>query len=302
MRFPKLSTATLFVISCCGFLSAAQERQLPYDAIVETEGEYVRSGPGPTFYPTDRLKKGNKITVHRHDPGGWCMIAPPTGSFSWIRAEYIEKTGKDRGVLKKNNVVVHVGSNVNPDEYTTIQGNLSKGDAVEILGEKMFLFEGVSKQMYKITPIKKEWRWITRKAIVPADSLRDDPFSTQPPARKPKPSGPVADRDELDPNSFAKPISTGPVPVRSGDDAIEEQPITRPAKKPSVKSDSPAKTEKSDSSEFRSQLDEIDRDFRAMIQQDPSAWQLDDITKRYQELEDHVTQPAHSNILSLRRE
>ena len=106
-------------------VAGAEDRKYPYQAIVEIDGEYVRSGPGQSFYPTDKLKKGDKVTVHRHDPGGWCMIAPPPGSFSWIRSDYVQRSGESGGVLKANNVVVHIGSALNPDEFTTIQGNLS---------------------------------------------------------------------------------------------------------------------------------------------------------------------------------
>ena len=74
MRIPYLSP-TVIVVLCCAVLGA-EERKFPYQAIVETDGEYVRSGPGPNFYPTDKLKKGDKVTVIRHDLGGWCMITP----------------------------------------------------------------------------------------------------------------------------------------------------------------------------------------------------------------------------------
>ena len=146
-----------------GLVVLAEDRKFPYEAIVEVEdGENVRSGPGPKYYPTDKLQKGDRVLVHRHDPGGWCMISPPPGSFSWIRAEHVQKSGKDSGVLKTNGVVVHIGSTINPEEFTTVQANLSKSDAVEILGEKNFQFDDGPRLMYKISPVKREWRWIPR--------------------------------------------------------------------------------------------------------------------------------------------
>jgi len=67
-----------------------QSRKFPYQAIITENETYIRSGPGSRYYPTARLSQGANVTVHRHDPGGWYMIAPPSGSFSWIRAEYVD--------------------------------------------------------------------------------------------------------------------------------------------------------------------------------------------------------------------
>ena len=44
------------------------------------------SGPGKNYYPTDKLHKGEKVEIYRHDPGGWCAIKPPRQSFSWVSA------------------------------------------------------------------------------------------------------------------------------------------------------------------------------------------------------------------------
>ena len=257
-----LVRSALFVAVCLVDVShfitqaTAQDRKFPYEAVVDLDGEYVRSGPGPNFYPTEKLKRADKVMVHRHDPGGWCMIAPPSGSFSWILAEHVQKSGDNAGVLKANNVVVHIGSSINPDEFTTIQGNLSKGDAVQILGEKTFVFEDRSKLMYKISPIKREWRWIPRKALVASDAIRSEPFPAEPLPRGKKPSGPVA--EGLDPDAFAKPISTGPAPLGG----------------------------------------KIDRQFREMVMQEPPTWNLDNIAEQYRTLDKEVSQPAMSHVLA----
>ena len=87
------------------------------------DGENVWSGPNPKkHYATSRLDKGQRVKVIRHDPGGWCMIAPPEGSFSWVRASYVDR---ETGALKENRIFVHVGSELNPDEFMTIQRELS---------------------------------------------------------------------------------------------------------------------------------------------------------------------------------
>lgn len=287
-----LVSMLLFSAGPCADFAAAQEKQFPYEAIVEVDGEYVRSGPGPTFYPTDKLKRGDKVMVHRHDPGGWCMVTPPPGSFSWIRAEHVQKSGEDRGVLKANNVVVHIGSNINPEEFTTIQANLSKGDAVQILGEQNFPFDGGQKLMYKISPVKREWRWIPRKALAASNAIRSEPFQDEPAPRPKKPSGPVAENIEIDPDAFAKPISTGPVPKAMIEDV---SPAAKPKRNDTG---SLAKVEPTDG--FRASLDKIDSKFREMIQDEPPTWDLKSIEQQYRALETQASQPSISNTIGLR--
>ena len=292
MRSPWFAALCLVLVSQFVTSVQAQDRKFPYEAVIDVEGEYVRSGPGPGFYPTDKLKRGEKVLVHRHDPGGWCMIAPPAGSFSWIRAEHVQKSGNDRGVLKANKVVVHVGSAINPDEFTTIQGNLSKGDAVEILGEKSFTFEDGPKLMYKVSPVKREWRWIPRKALLASDAIRSEPFPAEPPARQKKPSGPVADQHQLDPDAFAKPISTGPMPIGN---EHEDRRNTKPRP-----GEANAPANGNALTGFRARLDQIDQQFREMIQQEPSTWNLNDIAQQYRSLDREASQPAVSNTIALR--
>ena len=285
MRFPFLTALVIVVISQA--VVQAEDRKLPYQAIVEADGEYIRSGPGPNFYPTDKLKKGDKVNVIRHDPGGWCMIAPPSGSFSWIRAEHVQRTGDSTGVLKANKVVVHVGSALSADEFTTIQGNLSKGNAVQILGEKSFPFEDGPKPMYKISPIQREWRWIHRKGIIAADAIQSEPFPGESAPRK-KPTGPVADQIELDPDAFAHPISTGDSVTRSGN---SNPRTTKPSGTENVL--------QADTG-FLDRLDDVDSQFRDMIKHEPASWNLHEIERQYAQLDNEATQPSQSKTIALR--
>jgi uncharacterized protein YgiM (DUF1202 family) len=58
----------------------AQSTTFPYEAIVDADDVYARSGPGKRYYPTMKVRSGLRVSVYRHDPGGWYMIAPPPGS------------------------------------------------------------------------------------------------------------------------------------------------------------------------------------------------------------------------------
>ncbi len=41
--------AAAFIVICHQSAVQADDRTYPYQAIVEVDGEYVRSGPGPSF-------------------------------------------------------------------------------------------------------------------------------------------------------------------------------------------------------------------------------------------------------------
>jgi len=157
-------------ILVCLQTAQAQIRQFPYQATIEEDDVYVRSGPGRRYYSTAKLKRGIRVTVHRHDPGGWYMIAPPENSFSWVRAKYVKKLLNNRGTLKKNNVIVRVGSHFG-DDHDVEQVRLSIGDEVEILSEKTFETTQGKIRMYKISPPRGEFRWISGRAVSPADAI-----------------------------------------------------------------------------------------------------------------------------------
>ena len=82
----RLSLVAVCALSALRGLPARAEQAFPYKAYVTAAEVYVRSGPGRTFYPTDKLHTGDQVEVYRHDPGGWCAIRPPEGSFSWVSA------------------------------------------------------------------------------------------------------------------------------------------------------------------------------------------------------------------------
>ena len=256
--------------------SSADRPSFPYEAIVDVEdGESVWSGPDyKKHYPTSQLNKGDRVKVYRHDPGGWCMIAPPKGSFSWVRDLYIRQDTQNTGIITANRVVVHVGSELNPDEFTTIQAEVSKGDAVEILGTKSFSIPGEEiRNMVKISSPKGEWRWIPRKSIVPVDSNRNSPFPDEPLPGKRK--GPIAGKDD----SNARRVSSD---NKLNDEATEG--TLRDLK--TRTDDSP------DLGAGKQKLAEIDKQFRDMVRQDPPTWDLDSLEEQYKNLDAELDQPA----------
>ncbi|WP_010581907.1 SH3 domain-containing protein [Schlesneria paludicola] len=283
MRIPCLIAGFVFFTSVVTV--PAEERTFPYEAVIDVaDGDDVWSGPSSKkFYPTSHLNRGQRVKVVRHDPGGWCMIEPPEGSFSWIRASHVQKNGPNHGSLKQNRIVVHVGSDLNPDDFTTIQAELSKDADVEILGEKSFqVGDEAPRVMLKIAPPKGEWRWIARKSIVPIDAFRNDPFPSDHPKKR---TGPIAEQDD---DAFAKPVSTGPVVRESLTDSSSNE---------ATSSRTETATEKQAG---KQRLTEIDQQFREMIQNDPPTWDLDTLEQQYRQLDADVGLASMTSTIKLR--
>jgi hypothetical protein len=273
-------------------LTAAPPKKFPYEAVVDLDDEPVRCGAGPKYYPTDKLARGTKITVVRHDPGGWAMIQPPPGSFSWVQAEYVRRDTEDQGVIDDNGVIVHVGSRLS-DDRSIYQRTLSRGDRVKILGDATFETERGPVQMFKIAPPLREFRWIATKAIVPAAAFRQNQNDPAPLIRSDE-DGPIAEKESLDitqnEDPFAPAISDGnavSAPAR------QPQPTSAAAKGSSAGKAGAAAAAPVISAELKAQqeqLIEIDRRLREMVQSEPRLWELALIQQDYTQLGEQSTE------------
>lgn len=164
----------VFVLACVCLLSTAAataEQSFPYKAYVVSDEVYVRSGPGQNYYPTDKLKRGQEVEVHRHDPGGWYAIRPPEGSFTWVSGRFLQPQEKGLAVVTGDRVAARVGSQFS-DIRDVIQVRLERGEVLEILGQKQFASGSEAGTWYKVAPPSGEFRWVFGKYVDP-DFPRD---------------------------------------------------------------------------------------------------------------------------------
>lgn len=183
--------------------SAEGSRSFPYEAIVRTAEVEVRSGPGQRYYVTGRLRENERVTVHRHDPGGWYMITPPAGSFSWIDADVVRPAAGMTGIIElpqsigapAPRALVRIGSEFS-DDHAYYGRELTDGDEVQILGEKTLITDRGATRMYKIAPPPLEYRWVKGDYIVAGDaSAVAQPSAAVPSAAEfPRPAPIVAAR------------------------------------------------------------------------------------------------------------
>jgi hypothetical protein len=241
----------------------AQVTQFPYEAVVQGDDVYVRSGPGQSYYATLKLELGDRLTVHRHDPGGWYMIAPPPGSFSLIDASLVQKTSETEGIVQvppidngqPGRAIVRIGSEFG-DDHDFYGRELSSGDTVEIIGEKTIETERGSVLMYQIQPPALEYRWVKGDYIVPAaGAVREqhdqDPFAV-----------PAAQKQQI--VAEAEPAFT-----LDAEPVIDEAPDETPT-----------------GGAMAEQIAAVDRQFQEMLALDPEEWQLDSFEQAYQTLLD----------------
>jgi len=151
-------TALAAILVVLPSVCAAGE-QFPYEAYISAEEAYVRSGPGEEYYPTAKLARGEKVAVYRHDPGGWCAIRPPTGSFSWVPTRYLQPAEDNLAIVTEDNVSVRIGSQLS-DARHTAHVRLRKGEVVELLEPQALLTQGVPPAWCKIAPPSGEFRWV----------------------------------------------------------------------------------------------------------------------------------------------
>ncbi len=265
----------------------AQIREFPYEGLIETDSAYARSGPGKQFYPTERLNRGTRVTVHRHDPGGWYMIAPLPGSFSWVRAEYIQKTGPNRGIITENNVVVRVGSSFGDETRDVEQVRLAKNDQVEILDEKTLSTPAGMVKYVKIVPPAGEYRWVSGKFVTPVNQIvrqqqDQDPFALPSVAKQAPP-------EEANIANNKPPRLEAPGQVESTANKTSDAPaVHRTGPDPQVLAAQ------------RERLDELDKEFREMVNGRTADWSFTALEQGYLQLQQEAVLPALASQIDLR--
>lgn len=272
MGTSSMRTLVLGLLLCCCLAEARAATQFPYDALIQADDVEVRSGPGLNYYATGKLKTSDRVTVHRHDPGGWYMISPPPGSFSYLDARFVQRQGErgvvqippnDDGTLPR--ALVRIGSQLG-DDHTFYGRQLNNGDEVQILGERTLATDRGAATMLMITPPPREYRWVKGDFLIGADaSLRQqkaaDPYAdplVQTGARAPMKPAVTAEAE-------AAPLSMPARAVRSSDESMGT----------------------SDSvSQSRAAMKEVDRKYLDMVALPPVEWDIGSIEKAYKTIRD----------------
>jgi uncharacterized protein YgiM (DUF1202 family) len=304
--------AMLFVV--CAFLAThgalAATKEPPYEAIVESDEAFFRCGPGKNFYPTGSLVRGDRVTVRRHDPGGWFMIDPPAGSYSLIPADAVQREGNVGTVkpLAEGQTPIRIGSAIDPTIDSVYQRQLSTGERVEILGETTRTHRGTPVLMFKIRSPKGEYRWIEGMNLIPVDQhiaqqqIRDQQTKNSH-VRQPTDSDPfAAGSPTQNPPQAAAPSPVAKKPVAK---LISLSPTTNVVRKPVTQqalpaTNAPAAVATIPAVEPHTRLEQIDLQFREMTQRHPTTWNLGQLEQAYRELSQQTRSVAMRGQIDLR--
>jgi hypothetical protein len=258
---------------------AAAEKVFPYKAFVTTNDVYVRSGPGESYYPTEKLKSGTEVEVYRHDPGGWYAIRPLPESFSWVSARYL-KLGKDGlGEITADKVASRVGSQFSDIREVT-QTRLDRGELVELRGNKRLGAGDAAVLWYRIAPPAGEFRWIYGK-YVDADFPANGVNRTSPDASRliqhahPSPMmlagnptpGPAGPGPALAPPIGPSPAGGNSLPAIDGVVQVPQTAMRRMSPE-----------------DFQSELDNINAELSIMLAEEPTVWNTRELALRAQSL------------------
>ncbi|MEN6450138.1 MAG: SH3 domain-containing protein [Thermoguttaceae bacterium] len=156
--------AALCLISCCLAAARAEgETKFPFKAVVAGDEVCLRSGPGQSYYPTDRLKRGQTVEVYRQDAAGWCAVRPVEGSFTWVAAEDLKPTDGGLAVVVEDGAQARIGSNLS-DDQSAVQVRLREGEVVTTI-EPPHNTGPQEQRWYKIAPPSGEFRWVAAKDL-----------------------------------------------------------------------------------------------------------------------------------------
>jgi hypothetical protein len=231
---------------------------------------YVRSGPGQSYYPTEKLAEGDTVEVYRHDPGGWYAVRPPAGSFAWVSARYLTPGEGNLAVVNAENVAARVGSRFS-DIRDVIQVRLRKSEVVEVLGAETD--EGGERRWYKIAPPSGAFRWVSGRYLRPLDGERatdDDAIA--------------ATTDSAD-NRLTDPLleavrqfdagASGAQLVDRLDGAAVAAEVPSPAPPPSGSQQRTLTPE-----QFDEAIERLDLELSTMVAEEPTVWSFDRLRQR----------------------
>jgi len=135
----------------------------PYDAMIVVPETEVRSGKSPSYYPTSKLHKGDRVRVVADDGSGWLAISPPMPeSFSWINGQSVELRGSNATVTT-NETDVWVGSRLLNQPPTVRSTKVVRGTQLTVIGKAEIGTDGIT--WLPILPTVTEVRYVEVSAV-----------------------------------------------------------------------------------------------------------------------------------------
>jgi hypothetical protein len=168
MRVAVLTTAAMLA---WGAMSPTRADPGSFSATIVLPEVEVRSGPSMEYYATSKLRYGEAVRVLRQEDG-WYAIAPPApGSFSWVDAKHVDRTGAS-ATVKVPEAQLRVGSQFKNDEPTVTRTRVTKGTQLTVIGNPTVASDGT---WLPVLPAPLEVRYIPLNAIGAGNHLGETP-------------------------------------------------------------------------------------------------------------------------------
>lgn len=143
---------------------------VPVTGTVTGTDVYIRAEGSLDAYTCGKISGGTVEVVEQR--GEWLKIVPPSSVFSVISKSYVDRVG-DLGTVTGDVVRVRAGSSpmlADADAHHVVQGFLSTGHPVEIIGE--------GGDFYKIVPPVGAYVWISARYVrLPGQESPEPPSS-----------------------------------------------------------------------------------------------------------------------------
>jgi len=104
----------------------------PYTGYISGDTVYVRSGPGPYYYPLLTMSKDTRVTVNG-EAGGWLTVKPPQGVVGLMRKGDLTMGQAGAATVSASSARVYASSPTAKRQWC-VMATLKQGDPVKTLG------------------------------------------------------------------------------------------------------------------------------------------------------------------------
>jgi hypothetical protein len=132
----------------------------------------VYSGPGDKFYPTTKLRQGEKVLMLRRSPKdpSWVEVSPPKGAFSWINSRFIKKSEANPKIglvamAEGETAPVLAGSEFFSGEPNVESAKLERGTQVVIVEDRPNYAPSAGASLIRIEANAAEVRYVKAECL-----------------------------------------------------------------------------------------------------------------------------------------
>ena len=160
----------IIVTACLLALWLPDQTAVRYTATIAVPEAELRAGPSndTNLYTTNKLRQGDTVVVVEERPDGWLAVRPPSGSFSWINARYLQQVTPTLPNWVVNapagtKVTVLVGSSSDTTVRPSVESaSLQRGAQVRAIGT---VVGNDDQKWLPVEPPESERRYMRREAI-----------------------------------------------------------------------------------------------------------------------------------------